>query len=135
MRYIYPDSDLRINEPLDILNVRFFVGLDDAVDSTFINFDDIPITVLGSDGNPETSLLKLKCPHYVGTGMFQLNGQVDNPLLYQSKVFLDPNDNVVLNRFNDVGLAPDILSYFSDSQLDYYASLPTYDEENGNVVT
>lgn len=133
-RYIYSSPDERINEVYEMSYFDYFIGSDSNINSSLIIASEVEKTIFNDLGEVETKLFQLKEPKYVGDELTLLDSYDEQGVISKT-CFLVPNDCIDFFEFEDVGNEPKLLDFFSEQEILYFSSLPTFNEENGNVVS
>lgn len=134
MRYVYPFSDDRILPSLYLDEISYFMGSSTSVKSEFVVSEPVQKSFVNSDGSVSNSSFLLEKPYYIGMPLNDLSQTTFNYRTIDKTCFLSPDDYIDFVK-TDFLQEPSILDFFSQEELEYLSSLPTYDEERGVSVT
>ena len=133
-RFVYDFSDTNIIPLIELSDIDYFIGSDRNVNSSLILKDEVEKTILNDLGEEQTKFFQLEEPKYIGDELTRLNGYNEQGIITET-CFINPNDYIDFYRFENVGNEPKLLDFFSMSEIEYFASLPTYEEEHGIIIT
>lgn len=134
MRYTYSSADERINEVYEMSYFDYFIGSNSNINSSLIISSEVEKTILNDLDEEETKFYQLVEPKYVGGDELTLVDGYNEQGVISKTCFLDPNDFIDFFEFEDVGDEPKLLDFFTEDEINFFSSLPTFNEENGNVA-
>lgn len=133
-RFLYDNPDERIIPIIELSDIDYFIGTDRNINSSLIVKDEVEKTILNDLGEEETKFFQIEEPKYLGDELTRLNGYNELGVISET-CFVNPNDCIDFYKFENVGNEPKLLDFFSMSEIEYFASLPTYEDEHGIIIT
>lgn len=145
MRFLYNESDSLIVPTIDLNYTDYYLAPDTLTNTTFTDSPYYPVEVLDYEGNKILKNYILQEPKYEGVKFNSLySGHLNNRYLngfcylvadWATKFEYKNNPYPVdIDVFQIMDLNWTLL-YFSESQLQEWMNLPTYEDELGHVIT
>jgi hypothetical protein len=144
VRFTYDSPDPLVIPRVNFSYVDYYLAPDTVTNTIFTDTPVSPVEFLDSDGNKYFQFLQLEEPRYEG---FKFNSLYSNHL---NNMHLNGFCYLVSDwalkfeyKYNPVPVPLDLpqimdldwtLNYFSESQLDEWNSLPTYQDDLGHVI-